>query len=460
MKKIVSMFLVSLMVISALAGCGKKEAAGDDKNQPTEAAPSDNTASEAPQDETQQKFDGEKVTVWVSYDAASLGEHYVTLWGELAEDLGIDMEFENMSSEDYKTKIKVALTGNELPDLFTVWGGSYLDPFFEADAVIPVENYLEQYQMEPAAAYKVPAEDGHLYVIPSKEEAYAVTYVNTKLRNEIGIGSNPTTWAELLELVEATNAYNQANGTNLAAIGLGVADRWVGEVLYTVIVNSLDENAFSKLMSGEIDFTDPVFLEAANRIKTLVDMGAFPAGMIQTKSTEANELFMADQYVLYAHQSSVLQKFAAGMDADSLEVIPFPDCQEPVNTAYMTNLMNGNGNIMPGLCISKKAKNPDAAAALATAFAVAANKINVLDYGNPGYLADDTLIPTKEFAKSLTQFSDLVKNVKHLTPYWYAVLPASQGEAWRDLTTALYAQAVTPEKFVEQAKAIFGMDVN
>ena len=460
MKKIVSMFLVSVMVMTALAGCGKKETPGDGGDQTTGAVQGDNTPSEAAQAGTQTTFNGEKVTVWVSYDAASLGEHYVTLWGELAKDLGIDMEFENMSSEDFKTKIKVALTGDELPDLFTVWGGSYLDPFFEADAVIPVEDYLKQYQINPAAAYNVAAADGHLYVIPSKEEAYAVTYVNTKLRDQIGISSNPTTWTELLELIEATNTYNQANGTKLAAIGLGVADRWVGEVLYTVIVNSLDENAFSKLMSGEIDFSDPVFLEAANRIKTLVDMGAFPSGMIQTKSTEANELFMADQYVLYAHQSSVLQKFAAGMDTNSLEVIPFPDCQEPVNTSYMTNLMNGNGSIMPGLCISRKAKNPDAAAALATAFSVAANKINVLDYGNPGYLVDDALVPTKEFAKSLTQFSDLVKNVKHLTPYWYAVLPASQGEAWRDLTMALYAQAVTPEKFVAQAKAIFSMDVN
>ena len=208
-------------------------------------------------------------------------------------------------------------------------------------------------------------------------------------------------------------------------------------------------------MNGTIDFTDPVFLEAATKVKTLVDMGAFPSGVVQTKGSEANELFLAGQYVLYPHQSSVLTKFAAGMDADSLEVMAFPDCQEPVNSSYALNLMNGNGSVMPGLCISKNSEHADAAAALAIAFAKAANEINVLEFGNPGYLVNDTLVPTKDFSKALTQHAELVNNATHLTPYWYAVLPAVQGEIWRDIAAALFSGSITPEEFVEQGTALF-----
>lgn len=395
-----------------------------------------------------------KLSVLVSYDVKVLGAHYVDLWTKLASELGYEIEFENPGTEAFKTKVKVALTGGELPDVFSVWGGSYLDPFISAGAVMPVQDIIKKSGFVYQKAYSQPYKDGNLYVIPSRDEAYAVTYANMDLLKKIG-KNVPKTWDDLLGVVEAVNAYNKANGTNFSAIGLGIKDRWVGEVLYTVIVNSLDKDVFDKMMRGELQLTDKVFLEAAQRVKTLISLNAFPTGMLQMASAEANEIFTTGQYALYCHQSSLLNKYAAAMSPESFQVIPFPDCSTPPNPNYARNLMNGNNKIMAGLCISKKTKYPEAAAKLALRFSEEANKINVMEFGSAGYMVDNALKPTKSFPTAIKQYAELVRNVDHLTSYWFAAVDAKTGEPWRDLAQKLFANSISPEDFVIEAQRIF-----
>ena len=38
--------------------------------------------------------------------------------------------------------------------------------------------------------------------------------------------------------MDAVNAYNEKNGTGYPAIGFGNKDSWLGELLYTMIVNA------------------------------------------------------------------------------------------------------------------------------------------------------------------------------------------------------------------------------
>ena len=64
---------------------------------------------------------------------------------------------------------------------------------------------------------------------------------------------------ELMALVQQVNIYNEAHGTEYAAIELGDKDSWLGELLYTVIVNRIDPYAQEKLAFGEMDFSAPVF---------------------------------------------------------------------------------------------------------------------------------------------------------------------------------------------------------
>ncbi|MFA9379555.1 MAG: ABC transporter substrate-binding protein [Acetanaerobacterium sp.] len=437
MKKIKKLLCLVFALALVLTGCAE-QAANDDPV---------NNAS----DEVQNK--DVKLKVMVVYDVQTFGAYMVDQWQTISDKLGYELEFENPGADTYKTKIKVALAGGELPDIFSIWGGKYLEPFIDAGAVLPVQDYIANSGITYRDLYLTPSADNNLYVIPTQEEAYAVTFCNNDLLNKVG-SKVPTNWDELVDLVEATKAYNEANGTNLSAIGVGVKDRWVAEVLYTMVVNRLDKDAFDKMMNHEIDMTDEVFVEAARKIQQLADMGAFPDGFMQTAASEANEVFLSDQYILYPHQSSLMNKYAAAMP-DNLGVIQFPDLANPADPDYAKNLMNGNGKTMPGVCISSKTQFPDEAAELALDFSEAVNTINVTQFGNPGTIKDESLQIPEDLAPSLKDYSEMVNNATHMTSYWYASVDANIGEPWRDLVQKLYAGAVTPEDFAKEANTVF-----
>ena len=100
-------------------------------------------------------------------------------------------------------------------------------------------------------------------------------YGNQSLMTELGINQIPQTWEELETLVRQVAAYNAAHDTSYAALELGEKDNYLGEMLYGMIVNRIDPYAYEKWQNGTIDFTDPVFLEAAQKVEWLVQNHAF-----------------------------------------------------------------------------------------------------------------------------------------------------------------------------------------
>lgn len=398
------------------------------------------------------------LSIMIGYDAASVGQHYIDQWQTIADKLGYKISLDAPGANPYKTKIQVALAGGELPDIFSVAGGTGEDPYIDAGVVLPVQNYIDSSGINFKPMYKSKYKDGNSYIIPAREDSFALTFANTDLLSKIGV-SVPKTWDDLLNVVKATNSYNKAHGTKLAAIGLGASDRWVAELLYTMVVNRENPNAFDDLMSGKATMeSNPVFIDAARKIQQLSSMGAFPSGYMQTASADASTIFEAGQYVLYPHQSSMINIFENKMP-DKFEVFQFPDCATPADPNYAQNLMNGNGTVEQGLMISKKSKNPDEAAKLALEFAKEVNQINVTKYGYPGIISDDSIQMPSDIAKPSVDFAAMAKNETHLTSYWYAAVPSNTGEQWRDLVAKLFGNAVTPEDFVAQGQKILGQAV-
>ena len=86
--------------------------------------------------------------------------------------------------------------------MFLRLGRNYPNFLFDANACLPVEKYLEASETKFADNYVLPYQDGHNYIIPCLVEAYAVTYCNQKLMQEMGL-TVPHTWEELVALVAA-----------------------------------------------------------------------------------------------------------------------------------------------------------------------------------------------------------------------------------------------------------------
>ena len=432
-KRMAPMVLVMIFVCLLTAGCGQTSGKDQEKEQ----------ADQSSEDKVH-------LSVWAFFDENTPGTYYVDLWDELAEKYGYEIDLKTYSTEQIKDKLKLALVCDELPDVFAVWGGNYPNFLFDANACIPVEDYLKEADEQFADSYVQPYEDGHNYIIPCLVEAYAVTYCNQELMQKMDL-SMPQTWEELLELVQKVNVYNEQNGTDYAAIELGDKDSWLGELLYTMLVNRLDPYAQDKLASGQTDLTDPVFLQAADMLMQLKEMHAFPENMLELGEVEAVQNFADGKAVLFPHQSTIVYHLLDEMGADAVSMEQFPGCNPEYDTDYARYMVDINHTLTPGLCISSNTKYPDQAAELCLDFSAKVNERNVTQYDYVDIVKESGLKVTVDSPLAVQQFHTMLDQAKHYTPLWYAVLNQTDGDNWRNLTRKLLGGAVSPQEFVQDA---------
>lgn len=429
-RKFISLLLTLFLFVTMAAGCTIQRADTEQGSQEAQDAIS--------------------LSVWVFFDYNTPGTHYVDLWEELAKEYDCEIELKTYSTEQIKDKLKMALVCDELPDIFAVWGGRYADFLFDAGACIPVEDYLAEADFTFRDTYIEPYDDGHNYIIPCLVEAYAVTYCNQNLMEEMDL-TMPETWEELLALVEAVNAYNEENGTDYAAIGLGNKDSWLGELLYTMIVNRIDPYALDGLMDGSLDFSDDVFVQAAEMITQLVEMGAFAEDFMETGEVESAENFAAGESVLFPHQSTIIYYLIEEMGEDAFTVEQFPGCSEEYAETYSTYMVDINHTLTPGLCISSDTEDPDLAAELCLEFAKRVNEKNVTEYDYLDLIEDSGLTADAESSLPVQQFHEMIDNAQKYTAFWYALLEKEDGDNWRNLTQKLLGGAIEVDTFIESA---------
>lgn len=397
-----------------------------------------------------------QLEVWTFFDMNTPDAYYVDLWQTMAQEYGYSVNVETYSTQQIKDKLKIAAVKKELPDIFLVWGGTYPEFLFESGACIPVQDYLEQEKPEFLDSYWQEYADGNHYIVPCLPEAYAVTYANTELMRKMNL-TMPTTWEELVALIGQVNEYSRENGTDYAAIELGDKDSWLGELLYCMIVNRMDPYAFDRLWQGEIDFSEDIFAQAAQKVEQLTDMQAFPEDYLETGEVEAVQNFIDGEAVLFPHQSTIIYYLMNHMGEDAFEVAQFPSCSELTREDYETCLMDINHTQRPGLCICSYSGHPDEAAELCIDFAQRVNEINVTQYGYINITKEDLTAP-QELPDPVMQLHEMLDNEKKCTAYWYALLAQEDADTFRSLTKKLYAGEYDAAEFLQEGEPVFRVE--
>lgn len=143
MKRKILKRMTGLLLCAALIGsmtaCGNKEASGQTTAPAENAAEGDGASAES----------GEKVTItlWSQFsDPNSTDGNYVAFYNALEsiqEDMpNVEVVHEGTESESYKVKLKTAMAGNELPDVFFNWGAGTMKPYVDAGLVLPLDEYM------------------------------------------------------------------------------------------------------------------------------------------------------------------------------------------------------------------------------------------------------------------------------------------------------------------------------
>lgn len=431
-----SLLLTAVLLILCLTGCGgtqSKSGASAEK----EAAPSGGRTSA-------------KLTVWMFNDMSTPGDYYITYWKNVEKETGYRITVRTYSTQQLKDKLKIGVATKELPDIFTVWGGSYPEFLFDARACTPVQNYLKESNTLFKESYLQTYTDGNNYIIPCFPEAYTVLLSNDNLLKKLGL-SVPKNWEELMQFVRAVRQYNAVNGTDYTPMELGDKDNWAGDLLYSTIVNRIDPDAIENLAKGKIRLDSAPFRQACDRIRQLIAAGAFPKDFLEMGDTEAVENFSQGKALLMVNQSPILQYLQNNMGEDNFSVNPFPSCSSRHDKDYSQYNLAINYSLEPGLCINSYSNYKNEAAEACLKFADAVNRINVAEGGYID-ITDKNIVAPLTIAKPTRQLREMLFYAKKESPYLYSLLKHPQADDFRSMTKKLYAGEYSTEVFLREGK--------
>jgi raffinose/stachyose/melibiose transport system substrate-binding protein len=194
----------------------------------------------------------------------------------------IRVDLVDYSFEDLNTKLQLALTAGDPPDLAYVTPRgpgipAYIDAHRLRDLTGPARTYRWANKLRPGllasynrpfAGYGAPA--GHVMAVPTSLAAVAVLY-NRRLLARLHLRVPAT-------IPTFETALARAHAAGIVPIGMGNADGWLGDDWYLTLVNALVSPARlqpEQQLSRRFSFRQPPYLSASQTLQHWAQRGYF-----------------------------------------------------------------------------------------------------------------------------------------------------------------------------------------
>lgn len=223
--------------------------------------------------------DGDGVTLTWWHNATS--DPQQGIYEEVAREFeeanpGVTVEVTGYQNEDLqRTLIPNALQSGDAPDVFQVWPGGEVRAQAEAGYLKDLSEPLADEIAAYGGVVKPWEVDGKQYGIPFSFGVTGIWY-NTELFEQAGIDETPETLPELVDAVEALK------GIGVSPIAVGAGDLWpAGHWWYQFAVASCSTETLQTAIP-ELDFTDPCWIEAGERLEDFLAEEPFNDGFLAT----------------------------------------------------------------------------------------------------------------------------------------------------------------------------------
>src|SRR5690606_13337735 len=239
-----------------------------------------------------------------------------------AQNPDIVLKAEFFEDEALKTKMKVAIAGNQVPDIITYWSGETFDTLVQQGMLGEITEYLNE---DPA--FRDDVLNGGLETFTYDERNYGIPvlfsgvslWYNKQIFAEQGL-TPPTTYDELLTVVDALNA------NNIIPITVAGKERWPLLHWYSYLAQRIGgTEPFEKAKSGETDFTEESFVQAAELLRELaIDHKGFVNGFLGLDYASAESLFTTGRAAMYLQGEWAMDSFLEDEISEQLDFVPFP----------------------------------------------------------------------------------------------------------------------------------------
>lgn len=356
---------------------------------------------------------------------------------------GVKVVISTYANDPYKTKLKT-VSGDDFPDVFHSWGGGWLKSFVDAGLVadITTEANAAAGQLNPVAV-NFNNYGGKIYGVPYTSGS-TILYYNKAIFAKYNLQA-PKTWSELERVCDTLLA------NKVTPFALANKTKWPGAQHFVLISMRLGGgDIFQKANNKEIKFTDDVFIQAGQRIQTMVDKGWFPTG--------ANGLDWdtgGSRMLMYTEQCAMILQTSGLMGTVRNENREFYDTK--LGLALYPAIEGGKGkasDILAGenaFSVSANSKSKALATKLAVFLATDTEiQQSFLNNGiiaaKPGLQSSDVHV-----REALQQLADAT----FLQNYIDQTLSPELAEVHKDTTQALYGKTMTPQQAAQAMQTNF-----
>lgn len=349
----------------------------------------------------------------------------------------IQIETEAAESEAYKIKIRTAIAVNEAPDIFFGWGAGFARPFVNAGKVLALDDYLDKDTLDKMVPGSLEnfTYDGKIYALPTFMIA-GIFYCNQQLFDQYKV-KIPDTFDELLE---AIRIFKENNFTPMA---VGLKDGWPGIFYQNILaIRTAGIEKTISALNKEVTFYQPEFIESAEKLKELIDAGAFHSVSVQLTQYEAENTFIRGQVPMYYCGS-----WAAGSMERSNSLVKGKVVVK--NFPYIEGASGDHNGFLGGaidnFMISSTTQHKKEAVAAMVEICHNLSKESYLSgAGLPAWKVD---VDKSDVSPLAAEISELIKGGDGFVLAWDTFLSGSDAQTHIELVSDIYAGKLTPEKF-------------
>lgn len=412
MKKKFAMLLVVLMLaITGCSGQNNANSANDAASEPDQAV--------------------KKLSMWsMETRNREIIETSIQAFNDIHPDIQITAEY--FEDEALKTKMKVAIAGNQVPDIITYWSGETFDTLVATNMLGDITE-----QLNKDADFKDNVLPGGLETFTYDSRTYAIPvlfsgvslWYNKEIFEANGL-TPPATYDELLSVVD------QLNANNIIPITIAGKDRWPVLHWFSYLAQRIGgTEPFEQSKNGEADFTQDSFVQAGEMLRELaMDKQAFVNGFLGLDYAAAESLFVNGKAAMYLQGEWAMDAFLDDDFADKVGFVPFPAVAEGSGSVNVYH-----GGFGAGMAISSNTDQEAAYTAIRFLTDSAQRKeinegANISPMKNPG-LDEANMQPLAyEYDQSISE------NLEGFFGYYDQVLDAKRADQFLNSVGAIVGQ--------------------
>ncbi|MGL6212490.1 ABC transporter substrate-binding protein [Billgrantia desiderata] len=262
-----------------------------------------------------------------------------------AQNPGVNVVFEYIANEAYKTRLPTLLQSNQRPDIFYSWGGEGLRDQVEAGFVRDLTEEMQDgwQDLYPESAVRAFTLDDRVYGAP----LYATVvgfWANTALTEQAGVDiESIETWEDLKEAVVAL----RESGITPAVVG--GQDGWPMHFYWGYLATRLaGGEGIEAAKEGENGgFEGEPFVRAGELLQSFVELNPFQSGFMATSYERASGMFGDGEAALHLMgdwdyiPSKERSMTGEGVPDEDLEFIRFPRVDDGAGNDDSFGGMNG-----------------------------------------------------------------------------------------------------------------------